>query len=67
MHDTDDQYRLGMMMTVSLRGIVAQFGGSWKASWDNFGLMLEHLGVLEAKISKSGRFSRFDSAHVGGF
>ena len=34
---------------------------------DHFALMLGHLGVLAAKISKSDRFSKFDSAHFGGF
>ena len=34
---------------------------------DHFALMLGHLGVLAAKISKSGRFSRFDPTHFGGF
>ena len=47
--------------------IFAQFGGSWRASLDHFALMLGHLGVLEAKMSKSGRFPRFDPTHFGGF
>ena len=34
---------------------------------DHFAFMLWHLGVSEAKMSKSGRFSRFDSSHCGGF
>ena len=34
---------------------------------NHFAAMLGHLGVLAAKISKSDRFSKFDSAHFGGF
>ena len=37
-----------MKMAVILRRIFAQFGGSWRPSWDHFALMLGHLGVLEA-------------------
>ena len=40
------------MMTVILRRIFAQFGGSWRASWDHFGLMFRHLGGLGAKMFK---------------
>ena len=54
-----------MKMAVILRRIFAQFGGSWRASWDHFALMLGHLSVLEAKISLRGRFSKFDPRHFG--
>ena len=56
-----------MMMTVILRRNFAQFGGSWRAFWDHFALMLGHMGVLEAKMSQSGRFSGFQPPHFEGF
>ena len=58
---------LFMKMTVILRRIFAQFGGSWRAFWDHFGLMFGTWASWRPRCHKSGRFPRFDPTHFGGF
>ena len=58
---------LAQISSITNLDFFGQFGDSWGGFWDHFGVMFGHLDVLEAKISKSDRFSRFDPTHFGGF